>query len=279
MAYGIKLAGANLAYKGGVLNGTRYLGLLRTETNEFTSSSQGGYARVAMALADWQKVTGAGARNYENMAQEIFGPPTGAAWPAIVGFGLYSAATGGDLLWNVDVTDTGAPGIGASTGTDAGDSEFGFTAGGNLTPAGSFKCLDEGLLSGTRRLVLHSGATPVQANSADGSGDTDGNAMNTDGTVGAASGKSLVSVAAAAGDWDLDSTNTNTRRRARNNKILSYGIQGSNLPDPMSVALRAGNAHDSDILMWWPVTSEDPGLGDALQFAANAISASLTYTA
>lgn len=274
MAYGIKVAGANLAFKGGLFNGNRYLALLSAETTEFSGN---GYSRVAMTLADWQR-EGSTSRIYENVAQELFGPPTGAAWDEIVGYALYSAATAGNLLFNVDVTDTDAPGIGASVGADAETIGYQFAAGGNLTPAGSVACLTEGLFAAGRRLVLHSGATPVQANSADGSGDTDGNAMNTDGTSGAAAGKTLVSVATAPADWTLDTVTSPRSRRARNNKILAYGVQAADLPDPMSVALRAGNAHDSDILMWWPVTSEDPGLGDALQFAANTLAYSLNVT-
>ena len=266
MAYGLKQAGADLCYKGGLLNGNRYLALLSAETTEISAA---GYARVLMALADWS----ADAAAYENTAQELFGPPT-AVWPAVVGWALRSASTGGSLLFNVDTTDTGAPGIGASVGADA--EQIGYSlSGGNLSTQGSLHCMNEGLLSGTRRLVLCSGATP---DAGDGSTGGDGNFMNTDGTSGYGSGKSLVSVAAAAADWTLD-TQGSTRRRARNNKILSYGIQASDLPDPQSVALIDADSHGANVLWHWAVNSDDPGLGDALQFAANALAIELNFTA
>ncbi len=224
MAYGLKLAGANLAYKGGLLNGNRYIGLLSAENTEFTQS---GYARELMALPDWAP----DGRAYENAAQELFGPPQ-VIWPAIVGWDLRDQLTGGNRLFNVDVTDTGAPGIGASVGADAEQIGFQFT-GGNLTVEGSVKCFTEGLLSGNRYLILCSGATP---NSGDGATDGNGNFINTDGTTGYGSGKTPVSVAITPGQWTLD-TVSSTRRRARNNIIKSYGIQAADLPDPMTVAL------------------------------------------
>ena len=266
MAYGLKLAGANLVYKGGLFNGDRYLALLSAETVELT---QNGYARESVALSDWQ-IDG---RMYENAAQELFGPPT-VAWPAIVGWAAYSALTAGDLLFNVEVTATDPPGIGATVGADAEGISYSFSMG-TLTTTGSTVCMNEGLVSGTRYLILSSGTTP---DAGDGSTDDDGNFINTDGTTGYGASRTPVGIAVTEGQWSLDTVST-TQRRARNNVALNYGVQSANLPDPMSVALTDGSGHGSNILWYWTVTADDPGLGDALSWGTNSLSIELNFTA
>jgi len=267
MAFGLKKAGADLAYKGGLLNGNRYIALFSAEGTELTAA---GYSRILMTLADWQSDGAV----YENRAQEIFGPP-GAVWPAIVGWGLYDALTSGNLLFDVDAPDTDPPALNALVAAAAEAIGWSFTG---VTSAGSLKAMNEGLLSGTRYLSLHAGSSAVQANSADGRGSQDGNAINTDGTSGAAAGKTMLTVSIAASQWTLDDASV-TNRRARNNVVRGFGIQTANLPDPMSYAFRDGNAHNSNILASATLTSEDPDVGDALSFDANAIAFHCTLAA
>ena len=271
MAYGIKKAGANLAFNGGLLNGTRHIALLSAETTEITAT---GYAREEMTLSDW---TADGA-SYENGAEITFGPPR-AVWPAIVGWALYDLSSAGNLYFNVDITDTAAPGIGAAVTTAAGQIGYSFS-GGNLQTAGSIACLTEGLITQTRYLTLHAGATPTIStdSGSDGLDDGTGNHINTDGTTGFGAAKTLVTRPITLTQWTLDDPSV-TRRRARNNVGINYGIQTADLPDPLSVALRAGNGAGSPILMYWAVTADDPELGDTLQFAANAIAIDMNITA
>ena len=269
MASGIKEAGASLAFKGGLLNGNRWIGLFSAEGTEISGND---YARVSMTLSDWQ----ADGAEYENSGVETFGPPRPGAWPALTHWGLFDAVTAGNLLFDVDMTDTDPPGVGASVTAAAEALGWSFT--GAVSTNGSLAALTTGLLSGTRAISLHNAATPVVAETPDGSSGATGNAINTDGTVGAAAGKTMVAVSVAAGDWDVDSP-SNTNRRARNNRVLSYGIQTADLPDPLSMAIRNGSAHNSQILWTAALTADDPGLGDALQFGVNSIVIPLTMTA
>ena len=252
MAIGLKEEGAALAFKGGLLNGNRWIALFSAEGTELSGN---GYARNPIVLADWQ----ADGAVYENSGAETFGPPTPAAWLAITHWGLYDALTGGNLLLDVDITDTDPPGIGASVSAAAEAIGYSFSG---VTTQGSIAALSEGLLSGTRRLTLHNAATPTKSN-----------AINTDGSVGTTG--TPVTVAATAGQWTTD-TPSNTNHRARNNVILNYGIQTADLPDPQSVAIRNGTDHTAEILWSAALTADDPGLGDALQFAAQAIVIPLT---
>ena len=272
MAYGIKKAGANLAFNGGLFNRNTYIGLLSAETTEFTQTS---YARVLMTLADWM----ADGAALENRMEEAF-PRPGATWPAIVGWALYDASTSGNLLLNVDITDTAAPGIGASVSTAAGQLGFSFS-GGNLQTAGSLACLQEGLITPTRYITYHNNATPTIASDSgsDGLDDGTGNHINTDGSVGYGTAKTMLVRQIALNQWTLDDP-TVTRRRARNNQAINYGTQLADWPDATySAALRAGNAADSPILFYWPVTATRPLLGATVQIAANAAILDMNITA
>ena len=268
MASGLKEAGATLTFKGGLLNGNRYIGLFSAEGTELSGN---GYARKLIALAGW---TEDGAE-YENTAAVTFGPPN-PAWAAITHWGLFSAQTSGNLLFDVDITDTDVPQVGADVTAAMKVLGAGFT--GAVSTDGSIAAMKEGLLQGTRYISLHNHAVPAVADSDDGTGSADGNHINTDGSVGAASGKTMVAVAAAAADWTVDSP-SNTNRRARNNKQLQYGVQTADLPDPLSIAIRDGNMPTSKILWTSALTSPDPQLGDALHFAANGIVIPCTMTA
>ena len=263
MTVGIKLAGANAAYKGGLLNATRYLALFSAEGTELTGNN---YSRVAMTLSDW---TADGAE-YENSMQEVWGPPQPNAWLAVTHWGLFDADSAGNLLLDVDITDTNAPGIGASVAAAMAQIGFGIT--GRASTAGSVAALSEGILSGTRYLTLHSAATPLATDAGES---TTSNAIATNGSMDGSG--TPVSVVVAAGDWTLDTQPAGTRR-ARNNKVLTFGLQTANLPDPLSVAFRDGNAHTSNILWHTDLTADDPNLGDTLSFAANALVLTLPFT-
>ena len=264
MAYGLKAGGADLAYKGGLFNGNRYAALFSAEGTELTGNN---YARVLMALADWQ----ADGSEYENMGVETWGPPN-AAWLAIDSWGLFAATSGGTRLFDVDITDTDPPGLNAMVSAAA--EALGYSFSGAVTQAGSVACLTEGLLSGTRAITLHPGSTPIRTDAGESS---TSNAIATNGDSNG--GGTPVAVSVAAGDWTITSQN-NTTRRARNNKLLDYGVQAANLPNIGSIALRDGSAHTSNIL--WTAelsTARNPGLGDDLEFAVNAIVIPLTITA
>ena len=84
---GMKAAGADLLFKGGLYNGNRYLALFSATTP--TELSGNSYARLRLQLSDW-KADGAG---YINDGNKAFTPPSPSGWPAIVSYGLYSALT------------------------------------------------------------------------------------------------------------------------------------------------------------------------------------------
>ena len=257
---GLKAAGADLAFKGGLLSGTKYIGLIDTSDAEFSGNS---YARVGASGFSESNTWQADGANYENRATVQFAQPTGGAWPAIDKWGLWDSSTGGQLLFDVDVSpNTAAPQIGADVSAAAMAIAWGFTG---ITEAGALAMMNGGLLAGTRYLTLHT-ANPSAA------GNIGQNVIFTDGVVydGSNEGsKTVLAVSTVAGDWALD-TDSN-RRRARNNKTLSYGAQSANLPDPTYVALRGGNAHDSSVLWSGALTAEDPGLGATIRFLANGV--------
>ena len=256
---GLKVAGADLLFKGGLLSATKYVGLIDTSGDEINGNN---YARQSMTSfggsGSWQ----ADGAEYENRQTIQFPQPTGGAWNAISDWGLYTALTSGQLLLTVDVSpDTAAPQIGADVAAAAEAIAVGITG---VTTAGSLAMLQTGLLSGTRYLTLHT-ASP---------GTTGANVIFTDGVVwdGSNQGsKTLVAVQANAGDWTLDDMETPARRRARPNKSLTFGRQTADLPDPTHMALRDGNAHNSGVLWSSAITAADPGLGATLQFLANSI--------
>ena len=256
---GLKAAGADLLFKGGLLSGTKYVGLIDASDDELAGNS---YARQSMTSfggsGSWQ----ADGNEYENRQTIQFPQPTGGAWSAIAEWGLYSASTSGMLLLTVDVSpDTAAPQIGADVAAAAEAIAIGITG---VTSAGSLVMMNEGLLSGTRFLTLHTGSP----------GTTGANLIFTDGVVWDGTnqaGKTPVRVATQASHWDLDDMETPQRRRARPNVALSYGRQTADLPDPTHVALRGGNAYNSSVLWSSAITAADPGLGATLQFLANSI--------
>ena len=254
---GLKVAGANLVYNGGLLQGTKYLGLIDSGGDEFTGNS---YARIAVSgfsggSADWQ-VDG---NQYENKAAETFPQPQGGAWPAISAWGLYDASSAGNVLFDLDITDTAAPQIGAMVSAMAEAIAFGISGATNM---GSLLAMSEGIFAGTRAFTLHTGDP----------GTTGAQVIFTDGVVWNGSnqaGKTVLSRSVVTANWSYDNVTGPHRRRARNAE-LSYGAQQADLPDPTYVALRNGTAHDSGVLWSSALTAADPGLGYTLTFAANA---------
>jgi hypothetical protein len=80
---------------------TAYVGLFTAVGTDagtgFTEPSGGGYARVATAAADWNTATGSAPSSISN-ANPINFPTATANWGTIIGFGLYDAASAGNLL-------------------------------------------------------------------------------------------------------------------------------------------------------------------------------------
>ena len=263
MAYGLKQAGGELAFKGGLLNGQRYIGLFSAEGTELSGNN---YARNGIVLADWQ----ADGAEYENANVEAFGPPQTNDWLALDSWGLFTTSTGGTRILDVDMTDTDPPTLGASVSAMAEALGWGFT--GSVTSAGSIAALSEGLLSGTRYLTIHNAATPLSTNAG---ASTTSNAYSTNGNTNGTG--TMIAVQAQAAHWTTDLA-TATNLRARNNRVLSLGRQVADLTKPQSVALRNGNAHTSDILWTSALTATDPDLGDTLQFNVNGIVIPLTIT-
>lgn len=63
----------------------------------FTEVSGGSYARVAMAAGNWNTATGTSPSTVTNSVAATF-PASTAAWGTIIAWGLYDAASGGNLL-------------------------------------------------------------------------------------------------------------------------------------------------------------------------------------
>lgn len=63
----------------------------------FSEPSGGAYARVATAAADWNAASGSAPSQISN-ANPVNFPTATANWGNIIGFGLYDAATAGNLL-------------------------------------------------------------------------------------------------------------------------------------------------------------------------------------
>ena len=258
---GLKVEGAKLGLKGGLLNGDRYISVHTADpgnnnADEFPHSggSSYAYARIVAALAKWT-IPNTGIA--KNTAALNFPTPTGTMGdPTHCGISTHPAnGDSGDksLFTGALGADVAAPNIGAEFGWPADDFTIG-CVGGTITPAGSVLCLKSGLLSGDRYLSLH----------------TDDPGTNRANEV---SGGSYAAQLIALSGWTIDGTTG----IATLNKIITYGVQTSNLPDVMWVAL-CSSLTGGDVL--WKVAfsnnPDDPGLGDTLRFAASAVTIGLT---
>jgi hypothetical protein len=80
---------------------TAYLGLFTAVGSDagtgFTEPTVGAYARVATAAADWAAASGSAPSQISN-ANTLTFPTATADWGSIIGFGLYDAASTGNLL-------------------------------------------------------------------------------------------------------------------------------------------------------------------------------------
>ena len=242
---GMKIAGATLCMKGGLLNRTVYLYPMSSSTAVFDTDS-GGFSAISMGLSDWTRNNNGRAGN---TAVKNFPEPTATlAQPTHVGIanGADEDDDGFTLYWTGTVTGSpAAPVLGASFGFDA--DALGMTAAaGALTGRGSKACLEEGLVSPGRWLTLHSGNP---------------------GTNGANEEGDAISV--ATGDFRAVSSEAN---KVENNKILTWGVQNTDLPDLMWVALRDGAS--SGNVLWadaFDNNPPDPEIGDTISLAVGAL--------
>jgi hypothetical protein len=80
---------------------TAYVGLFTGVGTDagtgFTEVSVGAYARVATAAADWNSPSGSGPSTISN-ANTLTFPTATADWGSVIAFGLFDAATTGNLL-------------------------------------------------------------------------------------------------------------------------------------------------------------------------------------
>jgi hypothetical protein len=96
----------------------------------FTEVSGGSYARVAGTAADWSAATGLSPSTITNSVAFSF-PSATASWGTIIAFGIYDAATGGNLLawdylgadsWYPFTCTDASPGVLTAIGMTAGSS-------------------------------------------------------------------------------------------------------------------------------------------------------------
>ena len=238
---GMKLAGARLLLKGGLLNRTLYVAAHRAEATEFSDTW---YARKAIALAAWTR-TNAGLA--ENTAALNFDTPTADAAAAPTHWALYSALTAGTLYATQALTGSpAAPALGAEFGFDAGTLELAHSAGA-VTARGLRRGYESGLVSGTTYMGIFqrqpSGNNPGAIDSREG---------------------------VAAAGWV---ENTAARHTVRNSAAIAYGVQATDVAQPMWLGLF--DASTGGNLLWedqLDVTPPDPALGATLTIPANAVS-------
>lgn len=105
-----------------------YLGLLiatPTDTGgtEVTTAGTNGYARISCA----SKFAAASSRSIASNAEFLFGPSTGGPWSTVAYWGLFDAATAGNLLAYGDITD-GSVGTNDSYRITSGNISFTWTS-------------------------------------------------------------------------------------------------------------------------------------------------------
>ena len=242
---GLKVAGARLLLKGGLLNRTNYIGVLTAAGVEFSDSW---YARESIALADWTRTNAGLAENTDALN---FTTPTANAASAPGMWGMYNALTAGSVLATQDLSGSpSAPALGASFGFDAGDLELAHSAGA-VTARGLRKAYESGLVSGTTYLGIFEN-------------------QPSGGSPGAIDDR----VAVAAATWV---ENSSAQNNVRNNSILNYGVQATDVAQPMWLGLY--DASTGGNLLWedqLDTTPEDPDVGATLSIAANAVSIGFT---
>ena len=242
---GLKVGGAQLFLKGGLLNRTLHVAAMRSATLEFAAAAQNGYtnyARKSIALAGWTR-TNAGKAS--NTAALDFPQPSSVPATVPTHFGLYSAATAGTLYAVQALTGSvTAPALGGTFGFDAGELVLNLRSGA-VTGRGLRKAFESGLLSGTTYIALYSQQPPSsgQSNQIDDR------------------------IQMAAADWTEDSSN---RNQAKNANIINFGVQATNVARPTHVGLQDSARN----LLWWDqfdTRPADPNIGATLSIAADAI--------
>ena len=103
---GLKPAGADLCYNGGLLAGTVYISLHTGDASAANELSGNAYARVAVALADWTFDSNAGTA--AKTAAVTFPTPTGT-WGDATDVGVWDASSGGNLLASFPFDDDVRP--------------------------------------------------------------------------------------------------------------------------------------------------------------------------
>lgn len=245
---GLKLAGARLLHKGGLLNRTNYIAVMSSATAEFADSW---YRRRAMALAAWTRTNAGLASNTEALE---FPTPMANAALAPSHFGIYSAATAGTLYATQALTGSPlAPAQNASFGFDAGDLELALATGA-VTGRGLRRAFESGIVSGTTYVGLFERQP----------------SGNNPGAI-----DDRVGVAEAG--WVENSAAMNN---VRNSAAVEFGIQATNEPRPLWVGLfdaaTAGN------LLWedqFDATPADPEAQARLTIPANTMSIGFTIDA
>ena len=230
MAGVLKVEGAKLLLKGGLLNGNRNIHAMRSATQTFTTA--GDYEAIVMGLADWSLGADGTAKN---TAKESWPTPT-ADLADPVGISLYNGANWlyhwTSLRANVD-----APEAGADFAILADQLELTLkTSAAALTARGLQLAYSAGLVSGTRYMSMHS-AEPGA-------------------TGGSQHGESTEVLEAT---WEVVSTAQNS---VHNASAITWMRQLTNLPEITWVALREGTTTNANVL--WKkqlTTATDPVLG------------------
>ena len=249
---GLKLAGARLLLKGGLLNGTRYVSVKSAEATEFTDAW---YNRKSIALADWTRNNMGLA---ENTAALDFDTPTAnaVASPSHIGLSSHldpSNAADVEYLTSALTGSPAAPALGASFGFDAGTLELTDTANDAVTALGMKKAYESGLVSGTTYMAVLAG-------------DPTGAGVQL-----------LTRQSITAANWLEDSGQMNS---VRNNVALNYGVTASALSRPTYVGLY--DALTSGNLLWYDALDSQalvPAAGATISIAVNAIRIGFTIDA
>ena len=246
---GLKVEGAKLLLKGGLLNRTNYIAALADAATEFTNT--GNYARIAIALAAWT-LTNAGAA--ENTAAANFPSPSAVLQDPMY-MGMYDSqavGSGNLLLTTAFAGNPEPPGIGAPFGFDAGQIDLGRTAASKVIGRGQRAAFEEGLVSGTRYFSVHS-AEP---------GDQGGSQIDD-------------SVLVAASLWDFTAS---MEQEVQNNASIAFGVQASDEARPTWTALRDGAGAGANVL-WKDELDEqalDPDVGATITILANMVTIGFT---
>ncbi len=260
---GLKTPGAVYALKGGLLNRALYIGVGTGDSTEYAENTGGTYARIAVSgLSAWTRndtgiAQNTAAMNFSDPSSDYSASPTDMfLWDKPFETTDDSDDTNNPvLLWQADLTgNPGTPVLGSRFGFNASALRLSLV-GGAVTAMGSKAAFEAGLVSGTRYLSLHS-ADP--------------------GTDGSNRQGGFVEVADTVWTAVADETN-----KVQNNAVISWGVQTTDLPDLMWVALRDGNTDAAQVL-WkdaFDNDPDDPRIGATISFPISMITIGFTVDA